>query len=283
MKLFLLINLFVLTFSFSAIKTIKDLDQGLTKDVLETKVPTLVIFDIDNTLIEPVQHLGSDQWFRREVANNPFKNFKMSPQEIEKAGKEFALDRWRKVQSITNVRLVETGTGRAIRALQSNPNVRILGLTARPLDLAYVTRRQLKDVSIFLDNKASAISNMDINLSDETDLNAKAGYEGGILYVGENPKGKGANLLNLLKKTNQKPQRIYFFDDREENVKDLDAALAKAKLDGLDSFTSFWYQQLQAKVDKFNNPKENDQKIADIQLKHFGIMSDDQAEKLLKP
>lgn len=31
---------------------------------------TLIIFDIDNTLMEPVQEMGSDQWFRNQIEHH---------------------------------------------------------------------------------------------------------------------------------------------------------------------------------------------------------------------
>ncbi|KKK63621.1 hypothetical protein LCGC14_2992420, partial [marine sediment metagenome] len=61
----------------------------------------LVIFDLDNTIMEPIQELGSDQWFFHQ----------MKKHENSGLDKNVALDEtlkdWYEIQAITKVKLVE--------------------------------------------------------------------------------------------------------------------------------------------------------------------------------
>src|SRR4051812_33940238 len=79
---------------------------------------TLVVFDLDNTVMEPVQMLGSDQWFDSLV--------KLFDGNIERA-----VDVWQNVQRKTEMKTVEPGTPDLIRGLRSR-GLHVLALTARP-------------------------------------------------------------------------------------------------------------------------------------------------------
>lgn len=89
---------------------------------------TWIVFDIDNTVLEPTQTLGSDQWFDYMV---------------KKLGSvDKAIEIWSEVQKQTEMQTVEQDTPRLIHLLQ-NRGYKVLALTARPQDLNETTERQL--------------------------------------------------------------------------------------------------------------------------------------------
>ena len=127
MKTFLLAVLFTV-YAHAEVREITkmtDIESAVTPD-------TLVVFDIDNTILEPRQTLGSDQWFEATR---------------EKVGHEKAIELWSKVQGVTEVQPVEPSTPALIRRLRQRA-VGVIALTARPEALADTTRAQLKSIGV---------------------------------------------------------------------------------------------------------------------------------------
>jgi len=84
---------------------------------------TLVVFDIDNTLIEPVGNLGSDQWYDFLVRSiGRWMGFR---RRRRSAGLTLI---WNEVQWIIEVKAVEPDTPQLIRGLQDR-SVKLMGLT----------------------------------------------------------------------------------------------------------------------------------------------------------
>lgn len=70
------------------------------------KPDTLIMLDVDNTLMEAVQELGQDQWFRYRLDTYISSG-------INKADAlENALAEWEAVQFLTKVKVVEEGTSK---------------------------------------------------------------------------------------------------------------------------------------------------------------------------
>ncbi len=92
-----------------------------------------VVFDLDNTVMEPPQTLGSDQWFEHMVH--------------ELGSVKSALALWERVQSVTTMKPVERTTPALIRQLQRR-GLTVFALTARPASLDAVTRKQLATMGV---------------------------------------------------------------------------------------------------------------------------------------
>src|SRR5687768_551444 len=178
---------------------------------------TLVVFDIDNTLIEPTQTLGSDQWFYHLM---------QKVKAEEKLDDERAIDRameiWNAVQLDTQVRAVESDTPALIRELQRK-EVATFALTARTLDSAEVTKKQLRSIGV--DFAARPIHRGDLDFA----LASPARFTGGILFVGEK-NAKGDVLLAFLAKVGLRPKRVLFIDDKEKNVASVERSLSTAQI-----------------------------------------------------
>jgi len=194
----------------------------------ELSTSTLLVFDIDNTLVEPVGNIGSDQWYYY----------------IEKALKRDGLDQaaaetkageaWSKALATVKVKAVEDFTPGLIREQQKR-GLKIMALTARDAGDAESTFRQLKDIGVDL--------------------------AGNVIFVGDGPD-KGKALVAHLKKLSLTPAKVVFVDDKPHHAKNVDAALSAAGI----KCVAFRYGAADAKVRAFNDvtAEASDKASADL-------------------
>lgn len=180
---------------------LSDLYPYLEEDVL-------VIFDIDNTLIEPAQTIGSDQWSWNRAKELMAKGV---PEEdaFDQTNRE-----WRKIHSLTKVQTMEADTAHIIRDLQEQGYC-LMGLTLRAPQNEAMTRRELKDVGINLSHTC---------VQDETlhfQLEKEALFSEGVLYTSIANK-KGFTLNAFLNEIGHRPGKIIFIDDKLSHVKDVE-------------------------------------------------------------
>ncbi len=193
---------------------------------------TLLVFDIDNTLVEPVGNIGSDQWFY--YLEKAYKRDGLD----EAAAQAKAAEIWTKTQVTVQVKPVETITPTLIREQQKR-GIKVMALTARGAEDAAATFRQLRDIGV--DLTASAVRKGDL----ATEL--KGFYSRGVFFVGEGPN-KGVTLVSFLKKINLHPKRVVFVDDKPHHVKNVEAALRESGVPCI----AFRYGAADAKVKAFN-------------------------------
>lgn len=249
--LFLLISIFVpLCAEIVEVKHFSDIKRHLSSD-------TLVILDIDNTLITPIQEVGTDQWFchRRDWYELQGCN--------SGDALEYALAEWEAVQNITKVMAVEPGIPAVVQELQKTYTV--MGLSTRGLALATRTVHQLKDVGI--DLAVATLSREDIPL-----LNPQAIlFRRGILFTSGTHKGQA--LLKLLEKVHYSPKRIVFINDKGTNLREVEVACEERKI----PFIGLRYGALDEKVKAFRSD------VARVQFEHFKmILSDKEAQHLME-
>ncbi len=215
----------------------------------------LVIFDLDNTILEPVQLLGSDQWFC-----NRLKKYENDGLDAKKALDKTLLE-WYEIQSVTQVKLVENEIKNLIENLQ-NKKIKIMGLTTRNVDFAFASIKQLDALDIDLCKTAPYKK----NLFFENGLVFKKG----ILFA--DGKNKGMVLKCFFKKIGFFPKSIVFIDDKLKHVLDVEDFCKTYKI----KFLGYRYGFLDEKIKNF------DSKICNIQLNTFkSILSDDEAIKML--
>jgi hypothetical protein len=218
----------------------------------------LIILDIDNTLMEPQQELGSDQWFYHRI----------ECYKLEGLPKDAALDKalseWTAIQSITKVKAVEPYIPTFVSSLQED-TLTVMGLTTRGLGLATRTIEQLKTLDIQLAKTAPS--------KEETFFTTTQGilYREGVLFTAGSNKGQA--LFKLLDQIEYHPEAIIFVNDKATHLRDVELACIDKGI----PFLGLRYGFLDQKVKNFR------QDLADKQLEHFGhILSNEEAEKLLK-
>jgi hypothetical protein len=222
------------------------------------KGKTLVVFDLDNTIIEPTQTLGSDQWFGYLV--DKFTKLGETPEQAT----DHAIEDWSEVQHASDVVPVEGSTPRLVERLQRRGDVDVMALTARPYEMRHRTRIQLRAVGVDFEKDAPFSENKDL----PSDLN----YHRGIVSIG--PKqSKGEAITRILAAISQRYDRVLFIDDKAKHTKSVDEALAQSDLENF----SFRYGAADPKVQGFNA------KVADKQFDVFQrtgvIISDFEASK----
>lgn len=250
---FLSVNTFVFCASSLIIESNKmsDFMQYLSNN-------TLIVLDIDNTLIEPVQSLGSDQW-----AWNRVKKLNVNGLSEQEALKKTSGE-WCQVHAITKVRTLEDNTSVLIENLQ-NQNYSFIALTTRHPKYAEVTFRELNDVGIDFANTSMKIKNCEL---PEKNIKVKEG----IIFISlENRKGDV--LKEFLQKNEYYPKKIIFVDDKLEHVKDVAEACMQLDID----FVGIRYGGADAHVASF------DPGIAEMQQFFMhNILSDEEAAILIK-
>lgn len=113
------------------------------KDILKSIKPvkSLVIFDLDNTLITPKVALGSDEWFCAML------NHAMNRIADRNTALTVCLSVYHEVQKISRAEIIEDVARKLIRAF-NDIGIPVLAVTARDECLRTATSRQLKEVGI---------------------------------------------------------------------------------------------------------------------------------------
>lgn len=222
---------------------------------------TLVIVDIDDTLLVPVQTLGTDVWFLSRIDHH----FQIKKDKLLALDK--ALAEWEAIRHMTNVKVVEAGADELIHDLQNNQRV-MMGLTTQGLALATRTIVQLKSLSIDLSKTAPS-------LHDHYFMNGKNGvlYRNGILFTSGTSKGEA--LIKLLDRINYHPKHIVFVDDKKSHLQDVEKSV---ELRGM-SFIGLRYGFSDQRIANYSA------EIAEIQWKYSTfdhLLSDEEAALLMK-
>jgi hypothetical protein len=196
---------------------------------------TLLVLDIDNTLLEPVGNVGSDQWYYYLV--------KAARRDGLPDGNADAA--WSVALKTVKVKPVEALTPGLVRAQQER-GVTVMGLTARGPEDELDTLRQFREAGLDLTVRPATMGRMVLRKA-ELGSEQDGVFSSGVMLMGDGDKGKA--LLRFLKKIGLKPARVVFVDDKLKNVKNVDAALTAARV----PVVSFRYGATDAKVQAFND------------------------------
>lgn len=219
---------------------------------------TLIVFDIDNTLMETEQTLGSDQWFYYRWNQLLTEGFPAKEAKIQ------ALKEWISIQNISKVKVVEEGTKEFVQKLQ-NENYTIIGLTTRGLEMSFTTVTQLESLGIML-NTTSPFKD-DLFFKNR---NKGVYYHQGILFTMATPKGDA--LYTLLTIIDLRPDKIVFINDKKEHLKDVEKMCIEKNI----PYIGLRYNYLDHKIQNF------DKNIAEIQFDKYGkFLSDEEASNLI--
>jgi len=230
-------RLSALVLAFAAVPTFADVVE--IRSMTEAPFHVLgasdvAVFDLDNTIIEPLQSLGSDQW-----GSYQGKRFREMGFPDARAT-EASVAMFAEVQVKSSVRLVEPDTARIIRELQDR-GVTVLGLTARPLVIVDRTLAQLASVGVNLDRRPVASGDFFV------DVYRTARFKGGVLFVGENNKGEMLKAI-YSQLGRDLPPVVKFFDDKRYHVENMDAALSGTGV----RHTSYRYGAADPRVKSFD-------------------------------
>jgi hypothetical protein len=165
-------SLFALLLAFGSCLHAKIIEVSSFKEIVAHVSPdTLILLDIDDTLIIPKQMLGCDDWFNSRIAMHKGDGMDQS------TALEKALAEWEGVRHITEMKIVEPGTEHIVSSLQQN-GYHIMGLTTQGLALATRTVQQLKQNNIDLSLSAPSKEDFYVSVNGHGVI-----YRKGILFI----------------------------------------------------------------------------------------------------
>ncbi len=231
------------------------------KDALPyVETGSLVVVDLDNTMITPPQMLGTSEWayhLRHHLIDEG-----MEPAKAE----EEVFQRWCFVQKITRIVTMEgKDTLEFVRSLQKK-GICLMAQTKRLSCTAKVTQRQLKMVGLDFCPTAPCRASKRIPMR----CGPPPLYARGVLYDC-NEDQKGPVLESYLRHIGYRPRRIVFIDDRLKNIESVAEACKRMDID----YVGLHYLGSKKKEEAF------DFEVAEVQWKTLGkILTNDQARKI---
>jgi len=254
MKKILSLILTICTFSLSA----EIIDTHNFKEV-ESYVDhdTLLLLDIDDTLLIPAQMLGCDEWFKHRLEIHLKNNLSVAK------ALDATIAQWEAIRNLTEMEIVETGTEDIINAMQDK-GYKIMGLTTQGIGLSHRTIEHLRENKIILERSAPFKSPFYFEYEDHGVL-----FRKGVLFT--NGRNKGISLFTLLDNFNFKAKKIVFINDKDTHLKEIEKEAEKRGIE----FIGLRYSFSDYKKACF------DPDIAEIQFNHSsfgGILSDNDAK-----
>lgn len=216
------------------------------KDVLNyaTDQETLVVFDLDNTLVCPKQEVGSVQWFDYIFKQKVSRGMNTEDALTEVLPLSF------EVLNTVSLRPCEPETPGVIKALQQN-NIVTLALTSRSECLAKRTHDQLHEAGINFSVANQFDQEVILNYARPALLNH------GIIFCANN--NKGTILLTILNFCHSNPKKIVFVDDKLEHLFEVEKACLTNKI----VFVGIRYSKLDPIVAQFD-PVRAEQELASL-------------------
>lgn len=220
---------------------------------------TLFVFDLDNTLIEAAQHLGSDQWVSHQLDHLMKQGFNFDDALSQ------VIAQLVEVQNRSEVRLVDPAIPDLLSHMQKN-QVPMIALTKRDPQMSDRTLEQLASLEIDF-SKTALIEEVLIFEGLQKTI-----FKQGIIFVGQGIE-KGPALIAYLKELKNSPKKIVVIDDKMNHIHNIAKALEQLEID----FVGLRYGGADEKVKSYNP------KIAELQWEHFQkILSDEQALLLMQ-
>ncbi len=178
------------------------------------KDSTLIIFDIDDTLLESTNFVGSGKWY----------NWQRGRAVQDKQGKTFNIQKEQQflcifrtlgtLFEIGSTKLTQPDSAQIVNELKSYD---LMILTSRTTKYRDATERELRRNGITLKDKHLLKTNTLLSFDlDDNNRQAKVTYANGIVM--SSGLNKGMVLRTILKKLNKKYKHIYFVDDSEKNI-----------------------------------------------------------------
>ncbi len=253
---------FILFFLLSTYGLFAEIRQShTTQEVLQWVVQydtadTLVIFDIDNTILAPTQALGSDMWFYAYLHEL---REKMDKQEAL----HHAVSLLHQIYERTQVKLIEENTPAVIETLQRNGHS-VIALTTRSRQMADCTIRHLHSLGIDMTKTAPTP-----DTAAFADMPRVLWKEGVVLTSGEH---KGKALLAFLHHCNIRPKAILFINDKESHIQEMEGTIEATGI----TFLGLRYSAADVAVQNYRHD------VAAVQLAHFhGILPDELCASIL--
>lgn len=222
----------------------------------DKEVPILLVSDFDNTLMKPLNLLGSDQFYEWQAhlmkSNSPKKDFKTFD--------EF-MDVHTKAMTLTNMAPTDPDIPSFLKTL-ADQNVKMFVLTSRSPIFRAITARDLKRVEMNIDKLSPFPDYVYQGQLSERDIY----FQDGLFFT--SGLNKGEALFFLLNENKAHYPYIIFIDDMEKHTIAVTEYLAKnPELDKKVDVTTIRYsKEDEAKALFLKNEKKAKKEIKDFKL-----------------
>lgn len=222
--------------AISQVLTVNDLAPAIAQAEALPLRSTLVVFDIDDTLLTATEFFGSDKWYdwQRGRALSP----NGQPLVIDDADKVSCLfDTLGITYEIATNRPTQDNMATLVNQVKNDQ----LLLTARSGAYRAATKRELSHNGLDFSDKAFTPADIGYHYDfTHNGRTATVTYVDGIFMV--QGMNKGVMLLDLLTRSGRNYERVLFVDDKTKNINNMANAMQTAGID----FYGFHY----VKVDK---------------------------------
>lgn len=174
--------------------------QSLETALVEIDQDTLVVLDIDNTVLMPTGILGSDQWYEYLVRKFEA-NKKLSSVEAQQKAEAV----WNLVQPAIKMKTVEENTAQIIGLMQQK-GAHVVALTTRSTEILEVTREQLVEQEIDF-SKSAPQADSSFLVDGKAVL-----YKDGVLYQ-DRFTDRGNVVIEFMNNATIAPKKIIYIDD----------------------------------------------------------------------
>jgi hypothetical protein len=248
--------------SITEVKNLSSVEQTIKSNKLSPK-DTLVIYDIDDTLITASHFLGSDRWYNFQLGNA--RNANGAP--LKPAKDQLAKNLFEEtIGDTTWLSKSQLSQSDSVEIYNNTPTDKLI-ITARSNDYRSATLRDLRAEGFKFDEQPLGGEELLYrfkmrNSRGSTDI---VQYSSGILMIQGNNKGDA--LLQLLKKTNRTYKNIVFIDDGMKNMHQMRDALKPTQM----NFYGLYYTRISKTVET-NEAKKSAlglKKLQDLKRSHF--------------
>lgn len=178
---------------------------------------SIILCDIDDTILIPEQMVGSDEWFCGLMQKH--KEEGLSSEEALK----ISLAKWEMVRHVTSMNLVEPSTASIIQDMQDR-GLSVMGLTTQTLTLMERTAGHLEENGIFFE-KATPFEDHTYFTQDRKGKVGGVIHYKGILFT--NGTHKGESFFTLCEKGGYTPKRIIFINDKGTHLREIEESAEK--------------------------------------------------------
>ncbi|MCP3674081.1 MAG: DUF2608 domain-containing protein [Gammaproteobacteria bacterium] len=251
-SILLLLSSTILIADSKIIENVNDLNRFYNAIVKDnpSKESTLIIFDIDDTLLENNNFVGSGKWYHWQRGRESFDS-KGNLVSIDDKDKFMCMfGTLGTLFELATTKLSQDDAAQIVNQLKSYDS---MILTARTYGFRSATERELRNHGIDLKDKHLMAEGTGLEfILDENAPTAKITYKNGIVM--SSGRNKGLVLRAILSKVNKRYKYIYFIDDSRSNVE----FMANEWSDDPTEVNIFHY----TKVDKTISKEEVKQSIA---------------------
>ena len=178
---------------------------------------TLIIFDIDDTLLESVNFVGSGKWYNWQRGRIVY-DADGGLVSVKKDQQFHCM--FRTLGTLFEIGSTKLTQDNAVEIFNQFKNFDLMILTARTAKYRVATERELAKHGIVLADEhfSSVKDGLDFEFNDSK-RTARVTYNKGIVM--SSGLNKGRVLKTILEQANKKYESIYFIDDSDKNVKQM--------------------------------------------------------------